>query len=479
MNNNQIRTFSELTKSPILSEKLKHSSQSAVDLQVRVQAYSKAYENLLNAAALKDRAMGTRTFSNGSAGLGDLSGMNPNQFIDVTVATMIRSLAGFLTVERGVDQPSVRLPFIDLVTTGDEKVVSKNIGAELDMSKGYVEADKRALRSALIQFSNSVTSPSVKIDVNVAKAVIPGSLSLKVTRQGQSFMITDDKAGNIVGPAFAKLEGGEIDYRTGKISLQFQTGNGLQNGDSYNVEIAQDTPKDPTNRVKSNMKYYNLECQPEVIVAEDNLITNLVASRSMNIDMREVVKKRVMDEYLKIVNQRIIDPIVHGYEGNVVNIDLTPYSVTTNNMDSYYKLFSHGLTKVNTELTNKSWKSVNSSAYLVGSRIAEIFKEMPAGRFVPNTQASYIEDLIGHYDGIPVVKSHFVEPDTGYAIHKTADGQMAPVCRAIFLPVNDMPEVGNFHNPTQFATGVYSYEGTSLLTSELIQKFTIKRPSGL
>ena len=148
-------------------------------------------------------------------------------------------------------------------------------------------------------------------------------------------------------------------------------------------------------------------------------------------------------------------------------------------MDSYFKLFSHGLVKVNTELTNKSWKSVNASAYLVGPRVADMFTSMSGNQFVPNTAATYIEDLLGHYNGVPVVKSHFVEPDTGYAIHKTADGTMAPVCRAIFLPVNDMPEVGNFNNPSQFATGIYSYEGSSLLTSELVQKFKIHRPTGL
>ena len=478
-NNTSIRTFSEIETSPLIAERLSKSCQSTTDMKLRVQAYSKAYENLLSLASLADRQARTRTFAANGPGLGELNGLNPNQFIDVTVTAMIKSLAGFLAVERGVDQPQAVLPFVDLVTSGEGKMVSKNIGADLDMPNGYVDqtaADRRALRSAQIKFSNSISTATNHLEINVAKSVVPGSLTLKVVKGGVAYTISDDKQGNIVGPATAGLSGGEIDYRTGKISIDFT--NNLNGGDTYHVEIAQDTPKDPTNRVKSNISSFQITCQPEVIIAENNLIANLVATKSMNIDMNEVVKKRVMDEYIKLVNRSIIDPLVYGYEGSNVEIDLTPYSVTTNNMDSYFKLFSLGLTKVNTELTNKSWKSINSSAYLVGSRVAEVFREM-GGRFVPNTAASYIEDLIGHFDGIPVVKSHFVEPDTGYAIHKTADGTMAPICRAIFLPVNDMPEVGNFTNPTQFATGIYSYEGSRLLTSELVQKFHIRRPTGL
>lgn len=480
MGKNSIRTFSDMASSGKLSERLRHSCQSASDMELRVQAYSKAYENLLTAAALLDKRASTRTFAATGPGMGELGGLNPNQFIDVTVTSMIKSLAGFLAIERGVDQPTAVLPFFDLVTSGEGKTVAKNIGADLEMRNGYVDqasADQRALRSSQIQFSNNISVATNHIEVNVAKAVIPGTLTLKVTKGGQVYNLTDDKQGNVMAPAQAGVTGGSIDYRIGKVTVDF--GSNLTSGDTYSVSLQQDAPKDPTNRVKSNIFYYQINCHPEIIIAENNLISDLVATKSMNVNVADIMKKRVMDEYIKIVNRSIIDPIVLGYEGGTVDIDLTPYSVTTNNMDSYFKLFSHGLVKVNTELTNKSWKSVNASAYLVGHRVAEMFTSMSGNQFVPNTAATYIEDLLGHYNGVPVVKSHFVEPDTGYAIHKTADGTMAPVCRAIFLPVNDMPEVGNFNNPSQFATGIYSYEGSSLLTSELVQKFKIHRPTGL
>jgi hypothetical protein len=99
--------------------------------------------------------------------------------------------------------------------------------------------------------------------------------------------------------------------------------------------------------------------------------------------------------------------------------------------------------------------------------------------FVPNKESGYIEDLIGYYNGIPVIKSYRVGDTEGYAIHKTSDGLMAPMARGIFLPVNDLPEVGNFNNPTQSASGIFSYEGVKFLTSELVQKFEVTLPEGI
>ena len=55
---------------------------------------------------------------------------------------------------------------------------------------------------------------------------------------------------------------------------------------------------------------------------------------------------------------------------------------------------------------------------------------------------------------------------------------MAPIARGIFLPVNDLPEVGNFNNPTQSASGIFSYEGVKFLTSDLVQKFSVTVPAG-
>ena len=93
---------------------------------------------------------------------------------------------------------------------------------------------------------------------------------------------------------------------------------------------------------------------------------------------------------------------------------------------------------------------------------------------------TYISDLLGWYDGIPVLRSTDIAEagnDTAvfYAIHKTPDGQMAPLARGIYMPLTDTPTIGNYNNPTQMASGIYYQEGTKYLATELVQKveFTV------
>ena len=91
---------------------------------------------------------------------------------------------------------------------------------------------------------------------------------------------------------------------------------------------------------------------------------------------------------------------------------------------------------------------------------------------------SYINDLLGWYNGIPVLRStdiHEAEGEgTFYAIHKTHDGQMAPLARGIYMPLTDTPTIGNYNNPTQMAAGVYYQEGVRYMAPELVQKVTFK-----
>ena len=100
------------------------------------------------------------------------------------------------------------------------------------------------------------------------------------------------------------------------------------------------------------------------------------------------------------------------------------------------------------------------------------------GKFERNTKMTYINDLLGWYDGVPVLRSTDITEAAGegtfYAIHKTKDGQMAPLARGIYMPLTDTPTIGNYNNPTQMASGIYYQEGTKYMAPELVQKVTFK-----
>lgn len=448
----KLRKFSDIQNSEKIMKKILSSSRSGDDAKSRISAYTKAFSNFGELEGLRTRKQ--------SSGLGDLSGLQPNQFVDVTVTTMISSITGFFAVERGVDAPFVKMPFLNLLNSETDAMISPNIGADTNLA------------SSKIVVSSAVSASAATL--GGVNPIIPNSLKITVVRGAATYILKDDGLGAIVGPFGAALVAGAtatgINYSTGAINFTLGTA-----FDSYSAEWFEDAPKDPTNKTKPALKYYDLNCTAEVLLSETNLVTNLVAQKSMNIPINDILKRRLLEEYVKMTNSKIVNAINLGYVGGTTAIDLSAYDLSTSaTFETLLNVFTHGLNKVDTQLTDKSYKSVTPSAYLVGKKVAELFKSCNRlGSFVANTESTYIEDLLGYFNGVPVIKTHRIDQWTAYASHKTSDGQLAPAARAIFLPVNDLPEVGNFNNPTQSAGGIYSYEGTTLLTSELLQKFVI------
>lgn len=488
--------FSEVKSNEGLMRKLASSSLSANDLSQRLEAYQKAFSNL---------DAHTRTFS-GTTGLNQLGGLNGIEFVDVTVAAMVKSIVGFIAVERGMEQPRQMLAFLDLVTVGnDEKpipedinvtgtltgqtrqgnpeVVARNIGPDMDYDTAGNEWRSKINSAQHVATFDGPSTPTDKIEYLDSKgAFVPGSLAVTITEFDpatkvvkDTFVITDNGQGELLAPA-GRVKEGSVNYRNG--ALKILLGAQINQNFNYSIEVARDTPRKPINRVKDQLGYYELTAYPQSIVAEQNMVSNIVAQRSMGIDLKKVLKQRVMETYLKLINKTAVDAL-KGYRGNTINLDLSGHSIKANGYDQFVYFFQHSLTQVDTELSTRSFKSVRSSAYVVGIRVAELFKlSKITGAFVENKESAYVEDLIGYYNGIPVIQSLHVKPLEGFAIHKTADGLMAPIARGIFLPVNDLPEVGNFNNPTQSASGIFSYEGVKFLTSDLVQKFSVTVPVG-
>jgi hypothetical protein len=79
-------------------------------------------------------------------------------------------------------------------------------------------------------------------------------------------------------------------------------------------------------------------------------------------------------------------------------------------------------------LAQKAVKGVTVTAYIAGANASNMFQKCTAiGKFQKNDKSTYINDLLGWYDGVPVLRTTDIAVDEVYAIHKTADGQMAPL----------------------------------------------------
>jgi len=157
-------------------------------------------------------------------------------------------------------------------------------------------------------------------------------------------------------------------------------------------------------------------------------------------------------------------------------IDTKKYSDAFSDIESKFLAFEHELNEVDIVLSQRSSiKEIYATTYVVGRHVGNWFNGLAQlynfcyneGRYYPKN------DLIGYYKGIPVLQHPDIDDNDGFAIYKSADGQIAPVMRGIYLPLTNVPEVGDLNGTEQFKRGVYFQDTYYPLKPELIQKFSI------
>ena len=450
------------------NEALEKSSRSKRDAVHRRKVYQKVYSNL-------DNVMQEAKTYSGYAEIPLLS----NQYFNATMASYVRSFAGFLTIERDMDQPNAMLYFLDLIGVIDKRAVLPNLGKE-DLTN----------INARFQASQIFVPGQTEYSLSTSKKLIPGSIKIDLVHAAnpkQSIRITDDHQGTLTSPAgylAANTDGTVgVNYDTGVITFTLGSAFSIAPGDSFFITGFEDVAGSPefgtlnalgNNRFTSDMKSINVTAEPDTLFTENNIMTIAAMKKALGTDPQDITGSKLTELYTKLVNQKIVNAIINSWSGDVVEIPTNAFINKFLDFNSRLDAFQGELVNIDTELAKKSIKAVAASAYIVGEKVGNWFKKLVnTGKFVDNTGATYINDLLGYYKGIPVLRHTDIGINEGYAIHKTPDGLLAPVIRGIFLPLTNTPVVENYHNPTQFSTGVYYQEATEPIVPELVQKFTI------
>lgn len=473
----ELKYFSEveaekiMKEDPSYKEALEKSSASAEDAKAREKVYS---DVMANYEALKEAY---KAFS----GYAEIPIMS-NQYFNASMASYVRSFAGFLTVERSMDQPTSLLWYNDLLGVVDNRVVLPNMGKE----------DLEGI-NARFQTQSKFTLGEKVYTISTNKKLIPGSVEIHVSdKDGKlTYTIRDDRQGNLIAPpgVLDKLDEENeksINYLTGII--KFKVGDSIDvsvqaNLGTFTVIGLEDVAGDPAfgqltgpgnNRFKVDMKNITLTAEPDMLIGENNLMAIAAAKKAMGMDPQEVTGQKLTELYTKLINQKLARGIINGHNGNSYEIPMTEYATHFVDYQSRLDAFQADLVNVDTLLAKKTFKATKATCYLVGEEMGNWFRKLATtGNWTDNTESTYINDLLGYYKGIPVLRHIDCESNEGYACHKVPTGEIAPLMRGIYLPLTNTPLVGNYNNPTQYAQGVYYQEVNSLIFPELIQKFSI------
>lgn len=400
-----------------------------------------------------------------------------NQYFNATMASYVRSFAGFLSIERDMDQPTALLWFMDLLGVTNNRKVLPNVGAE---NLGGINAK--------FSTSQAFSTAETEYSVSMNKKIIPGSIELTFVHAADPtnpIVIKDDRKGNLLAPSGVLDTAStiEVNYQTGLINFKVGSGFSIATGDSFSILGFEDVAGSPefgtlaghgNNRFKMDMSNILVASEPDMLVAEHSLMTVAAMQKAVGANPQDIAGAKLVELYTKLINSKLVEAVKSSHVGSTYSIEAAAFISKFLDFQSRLDAFQAELVNVDTELAKKSVKGVQATAYIVGENMGNWFrKTVSTGNFVDNLGSSYVNDLLGYYKGIPVLRHTDVGSNDGYAIHKTADGQLAPVMRGIFLPLTNTPMIGNYNNPSQTANGIFYQEANEPIVPELVQKFTI------
>lgn len=474
-------SYLRLMQSPAMIDALVNSSVSHQDADCRSREYAKMFSRNQEISQMFGNSgnLLQKTFS-GYAETPLLS----TQYFNASVASFVSSFAGFMSIERDFEQPTGLFYWFDVLGVTDLRQVIPNLGPD-----NY--QDIQSMGGFTLEITPAAQASFSSL---IGRKIIPSSLRVKVTTKSESYELIDNGQGQFMAIA-GKLNSSSINYLNGRV--EFKLASALT-GDAQKEKIVivgkEDVTGTPCNTVGASNAHANdkrfiaklqqiaLTTVPDMLIAEYNIASLGALKKATGSDMATFLFTKLRELYTKMINYKLVSTLEEGYVGNTMSdLDLTQDNLTGKFLDyrSRIDLFDAYLINVESALATKAVKGVTTTAYVAGNAAANQFqKGQMIGKWEKNTKMTYINDLLGWYNGIPVLRSTDINEAAGegtfYAIHKTEDGQMAPLARGIYMPLTDTPTVGNYSNPTQMAAGIYYQEGTRYMAPELVQKVTFK-----
>ena len=473
--------YTQLMSTPAMMDALRGSSVSDADAKIRANEYAKMFSRNEEMKDVFGQAGADNLLQKNFSGYAETPLLS-TQYFNASVASYVSSFAGYMSIERDFDQPNGLFYWFDVLGVTDMRPVIPNLGPD-----NYQDVNTMGSFT-----SNIDVAAGASYDTLIGRKLIPGTVRIKVQTATEKFELIDNGQGAFMAVA-GKITGSTINYLNGKITFTLGTAlTGDKAHESITVVGKEDVTGTPSctngasnahandKRFIAKMQQIGLTTVPDMLVAEYNIAALGAMKKATNQDMATFLFTKLRELYTKVINYRLVTTLEDSYTGKTMS-DLDLSEATTGLSKQFYDyrsridLFDAYLINVETALAKKAVKGVKTTAYIAGVNAANQFqKGGMIGKWEKNTKMTYISDLLGWYDGVPVLRStDITEADgkgTFYAIHKTADGQMAPLARGIYMPLTDTPTIGNYNNPTQMASGIYYQEGVRSMAPELVQK---------
>ncbi|MEM5877256.1 MAG: hypothetical protein QXF12_00085 [Candidatus Aenigmatarchaeota archaeon] len=394
---------------------------------------------------------------NAGTGLSNFPHMGTTVSLAALMA-MVRSIAGFTTIEKAIEQPNVTLYFLDLMSvTGGARYP---VVGPFDYT-GNTIAPVRGRQSASFSTSpppiftisigpNPLSTADIVIDTNALvppasgqlPAVLPRSFKLTVKLYNnngaliEEGTLMDDGNGrflvpsNMLGGNFGFDPNSTISYGsatlpnplpfTATINFNSISTSAARVDVEYSwsyapaEQVSYPLPGNETRLKLDLTRTVIVNTKPNVQAAEIDLFTINTMRKTMNTDIVELLTQRISEILIDLMNRYIADVYVSKIipQKGILEIDLsTPVGASTPTV-SHYNAYNPIVDKimgelesVNHKLAKDSFIGLTANAYMVSSRMAYWLARtgiIDPANYV-REDSRFINGLVGYYRGVPVV----------------------------------------------------------------------------
>lgn len=433
-----------------IRELLTFSAQSPQAVETRIKEYEKVFGNQEHVKRVKAQFSDYRE-----------NELLASQYYTASVLGLAKTFAGYIAMERALDVPEGLFYYYDLLDIQGNDVL-KNVGLDSIGNFGNKIITKIPLVTGTDTYS-----------IALLKKLFPGHVKIEVidgVSGAVQSTLTDNSTGDLTGVGGVLGTGSDVNYNTGAIEVVLATGFATTGLQLQVTAIHNQGGEANVNRFKNKLRNYSMNAMPEVLIGESDLISLASAEKVLGIDPQLQVIGQIQDLYTKMVNKQFTQMLMNGYTGSTTSVTIpNTYSDYRSKLDH----FTSELAEAETQLGYKSGKGVNVTCWMTGKKGLNFMKKSKSIGLFKAAPQDYINDLVGFFDGVPVIHHSDIPENDMYGIHMTKGGELAPLGRGIFLPITNTPVIGNYENPVQQAQGVFYQHEVKLLVPELVQKVNI------
>lgn len=421
--------------------------------------------------------------------------------LDVTLASMTKSLIPFLAIERGMDSDSVQIFYRDVVA----------LAAAGGFTQGETVLGNFTSPSNKINLGNQIaTTAPVEgdgnpVQIDLGSPLIPGTVKLISSTSGTLAGIllanTNYTAEDVKkdGKLFAETGGATaetfpagtvVDYATGIISIGDSTAGSFLYvtavRDITGEKTGENTLKLTTKMANTLLTSENIRLINQESIEDLNFINKIQAqikSGGAKLDYAALGMKDLTSIYIQYINLRLINSLLEVNPTAIhAQTNISSFAVATSDANTKNDFVNKFMIDLSQSVLSTS--GLPATAYVVGTRGANIlmnvkdrFKALPSAM-------DELNGVIGSYDNIPVIRHSVIDADdqarigaskcTVRAVYKDPSNEAAVLAYGEFLPMYVSASAVNFENPSQFSRALFAQNGVKVIHENLVRRGEIQ-----